>query len=133
MPREPKAKTPNWVDGLAPFLHVRPAELYVISGTCSSGRVVGVDYTPEPLNDARAFAIQQGVTNIEFQVGDIHALNFPDNTFDIVHVHQGLQHVADPVQALREMGRVAKPGGIVAARETAIGSMYPELPSLEAS
>ena len=40
------------------------------------GRVVGVDYTPEPLNDARAFAIQQGVTGIEFHVGDIHALNF---------------------------------------------------------
>jgi ubiquinone/menaquinone biosynthesis C-methylase UbiE len=40
------------------------------------GRVVGVDCTPEPLNDARAFAIQQGVTNIEFQVGDIHALDF---------------------------------------------------------
>jgi SAM-dependent methyltransferase len=75
----------------------------------------------------------QRVTNVEFQVGDIHALDFSDNTFDIVHAHQVLQHVADPIQALREMRRVVKPGGIVAARETADASIYPELPSLEAS
>jgi len=96
------------------------------------GRVVGVDYNPEHLNDARAFATRQGVTNIEFQVGDINALDFPDNTFDIVHVHQVLQHVADPVQALREMRRVTKPGGIVAARESGDTSWYPELPGIQA-
>ncbi|KAF8931419.1 hypothetical protein BGZ58_007647 [Dissophora ornata] len=96
------------------------------------GRVVGIEYTPEPLKEARAFAAQQGVTNAEFQVGDIHALDFPDNTFDIVHAHQVLQHVADPVKALREMRRVTKTGGIVAARESAVPSWYPESPGLEA-
>jgi len=96
------------------------------------GRVVGIEYTPDPLNEARAFATQQGVTNTEFQVGDIHALTFPDNTFDIVHAHQVLQHVADPIQALREMRRVTKPGGIVAVRESAELSWYPESPDLEA-
>ncbi|KAK3816510.1 MAG: ubiE/COQ5 methyltransferase [Benniella sp.] len=96
------------------------------------GRVVGIDYNPEHLNDARAFATRQGVTNIEFQVGDINALDFPDNTFDIVHAHQVLQHVADPIQALREMRRVTKPGGIVAAREAGDASWYPELPGIKA-
>ncbi|KAF9363556.1 hypothetical protein BGX34_003847 [Mortierella sp. NVP85] len=96
------------------------------------GRVVGIDYSSDLLNEACALAIQQGVTNVEFQVGDIHALDFPDNTFDVVHVHQVLQHIADPVQALREMKRVAKPGGIVAARESGEASWYPELPGLQA-
>jgi SAM-dependent methyltransferase len=50
-------------------------------------------------------------------VGDIHALDYPDDTFDIVHAHQVLQHVHDPVQALREMRRVTRPGGIVAVRD----------------
>ncbi|KAF7724044.1 hypothetical protein EC973_001420 [Apophysomyces ossiformis] len=98
----------------------------------AKGHVVGIEYTPEPLKEARAFAIQQGVQNVEFQVGDIHALDFPDNTFDIVHCHQVLQHIANPIQALREMKRVAKPGGIVAVRESAVLSWYPELPGLEA-
>ena len=97
------------------------------------GRVVGMDASPDLISEGRAFATQQGVTNVEFQVGDIHALDFPDNTFDIVHAHQVLQHVADPVQALREMKRVTKPGGIVAVREGTEISYYPELPGLKAT
>ncbi|KAF9971917.1 hypothetical protein BGZ73_005027 [Actinomortierella ambigua] len=95
------------------------------------GHVLGIEYTPEPFATARAIAAEQGVTNIDFQVGDIHALDFPDNTFDVVHVHQVLQHVADPIQALREMRRVVKPGGgIIAVRETILPKWYPELPGL---
>ena len=41
--------------------------------------------------------------NVDFVVGDVHALDFPDDTFDVVHAHQVLQHVADPVKALTEM------------------------------
>ena len=47
-------------------------------------------------------------SNIEFAVADVHALDFPDDTFDVVHAHQVLQHVGDPVQALREMRRVCQ-------------------------
>ncbi|KAG0222953.1 hypothetical protein BGW42_006181 [Actinomortierella wolfii] len=91
-----------------------------------NGSVVGIEYTAEPLAQARAYAAQQGVSNVDFKVGDIHALDFPDNSFDVVHVHQVLQHVKDPIQALREMRRVTKPGGIVAARESILPSWYPE-------
>lgn len=90
------------------------------------GHVTGVEYVPEPLDQARSLARSRGVTNAEFLVGDIQSLDFPDNAFDIVHVHQVLQHIADPVQALREMRRVAKPGGVVAARESASVLWYPE-------
>lgn len=97
-----------------------------------TGHVTGLEYVPDPLPQARSHAEQNGVTNVDFQVGDIHSLNFPDNSFDIVHVHQVLQHVADPVHALQEMRRVAKAdGGIVAARESAVLSWYPENAGIE--
>ncbi|KAE8389658.1 S-adenosyl-L-methionine-dependent methyltransferase [Aspergillus alliaceus] len=96
------------------------------------GHVTGIEYVSDPLDQARGLAASQGVTNIEFRVGDIHSLEFPDNTFDIVHVHQVLQHIADPVKALREMRRVTKPGGIVAARESAAMTWYPENKGIEA-
>ena len=44
-------------------------------------------------------------------MGDVYALDLDDDTFDVVHAHQVLQHVADPVAALREMRRVCRPGG----------------------
>ncbi|KAF7587819.1 hypothetical protein BBP40_006671 [Aspergillus hancockii] len=90
------------------------------------GHVTGIEYMPDPLEQARELATSQGIMNIEFRVGDIHSLEFPDNTFDIVHVHQVLQHIANPVKALQEMRRVTKPGGIVAARESAAMTWYPE-------
>src|SRR5512147_687271 len=49
-------------------------------------------------------------------VADVHALDHPDDTFCVVHAHQVLQHVGDPVQALREMRRVTRPGGFIAVR-----------------
>ncbi|KAK2852162.1 hypothetical protein FQN49_005309 [Arthroderma sp. PD_2] len=90
------------------------------------GHVIGVEYIPDPLEGARELAASEGVPNISFQVGDLHDLPFPDNTFDIVHAHQVLQHIADPVQAFREMRRVVKHGGIVAVRESASLIWYPE-------
>ncbi|KAF8530764.1 S-adenosyl-L-methionine-dependent methyltransferase, partial [Gautieria morchelliformis] len=77
------------------------------------GHVTALEYAPELLTQARSTAALRGFTNIEFVVGDVNGLDFPDGTFDVVHAHQVLVHVGDPVQALREMRRVAKPGGIV--------------------
>ncbi|OTA69213.1 hypothetical protein K449DRAFT_412014 [Hypoxylon sp. EC38] len=54
---------------------------------------------------------------ISFQVADGHALPFPDNTFDVVHCHQVIAHNKGQCEMLREMLRVTKPGGVVAARE----------------
>ncbi|GFF22546.1 uncharacterized methyltransferase C1B3.06c [Aspergillus udagawae] len=90
------------------------------------GHVTGVEHVPEPLEAARALASSESAANVSFLVGDIHNLPFPDNTFDIVHAHQVLQHIADPVQAFKEMRRVAKQGGIVAVRESASLTWYPE-------
>lgn len=96
------------------------------------GRVVGVDAAADAIAAAERHARETGVA-VEFERGDALALAYPDSAFDIVHTHQTLQHVADPVSMLREMARVAAPGGIVAAREVdyAATAIYPVVPGLE--
>lgn len=80
------------------------------------GRVVGVDRAPDVIDKARAHAAEQRQA-LELQTADVYALPFPDASFDVVHAHQLLQHLADPVRALTEMRRVVRPGGVVAARD----------------
>ncbi|MEV2194046.1 class I SAM-dependent methyltransferase [Streptomyces phaeochromogenes] len=91
------------------------------------GHVTAVDHAPGILDQARATAAERGLENVEFAVADVHALEYPDDTFCVVHAHQVLQHVGDPVQALREMYRVTKPGGFVAVRDSDYAAMtwYP--------
>src|ERR1700754_4743938 len=62
------------------------------------GSVTAVETAPAALDAARAVAADRGVA-IEFAVEDVHALTFADDSFDVVHAHQVLQHVADPVAA----------------------------------
>jgi 2-polyprenyl-3-methyl-5-hydroxy-6-metoxy-1,4-benzoquinol methylase len=81
------------------------------------GPVVGVDSAATVIDVARTTAARSGVSNVRFTVGDVHHLDFADGSFDIVHAHQVLQHLSDPVGALTEMARVCRPGGVVAARD----------------
>jgi ubiquinone/menaquinone biosynthesis C-methylase UbiE len=91
------------------------------------GRVVGLDVVPEPLEVAHANAEARGDTTTEFALGDIYDLDLPDGSVDVVHAHQVLQHLSDPVAALREMRRVCRPGGLVTARDSDYAAMvwYP--------
>jgi len=99
----------------------------------SPGRVTAVDNAAEVLEQARFAAADAGVVGAVFEVADAHALPYEDNSFDVVHAHQVLQHVADPVQVLREMRRVCRPGGVVAARDSdyAAFTWFPEVPALD--
>jgi len=95
-------------------------------------RVTALEVTAEALDLARAEIARRGLSNVDFAVGDVHALDFADDTFDVVHAHQVLQHVTDPVAALREMRRVTRPGGVVAVRDSdyAAFTWFPEFPEL---
>ena len=95
------------------------------------GSVVGVDREEAPLAEARTLAA--GTPNVSFAVGDVYALDFADASFDVVHAHQLLQHLTDPVSALAEMSRVCRPGGLVAARDADYATMswHPAEPALD--
>lgn len=96
------------------------------------GHITGIENVSSVLDQGRALAAERGIKNIDFVTGDGNGLAYADNSFDVVFCHQVLQHVADPVGMLKEMKRVAKVGGIVAARESDYGvfNWYPELDGL---
>jgi SAM-dependent methyltransferase len=104
-----------------------------LAARVAPGQVTAIEMTTDALDLARTEAQTRCQSNIDFVTSDVHALDLPDDTFDIVHAHQVLQHVADPVQALREMRRVCKPGGIVAARDADYAGFtwFPQLPPLD--
>ncbi|MFE9339823.1 methyltransferase domain-containing protein [Streptomyces sp. NPDC007063] len=97
------------------------------------GSVTGLDAASGILDQARATAQERGLTNTAFTTGDVHALDFTSGDFDVVHAHQTLQHVGDPVGALREMRRVCAPDGVVAVRDADYGGMfwYPQSPGMD--
>ena len=92
------------------------------------GQVVGLDPAPAAVAAAQELVTSRGATNVRIALGDVYALDAPDDTYDVVHAHQVLQHLADPVAALREMRRVCRPGGIVAVRDADYATMtwFPE-------
>jgi 2-polyprenyl-3-methyl-5-hydroxy-6-metoxy-1,4-benzoquinol methylase len=97
------------------------------------GSVIGLDRSEPVIDEARETARQGGVANVDFTVGDVYALEYDADTFDVVHAHQVLQHLSDPVAALREMGRVCKPEGVVAVRDSDYAGFtwWPAVPELD--
>lgn len=95
------------------------------------GTAVGLDAVPAPLDTARASLA--GIDGAALALGDVTSLPFGDDSFDVVHAHQVLQHLTDPVAALREMARVCRPAGTVAARDADYAAMawYPRLSGLD--
>ncbi|GAA1645974.1 methyltransferase domain-containing protein [Catellatospora bangladeshensis] len=104
-----------------------------LADAVAPGRLTALELTDDALDLSRAEIAARGTANVEFRTGDVHALDVPDGSFDVVHAHQVLQHLADPVAALREMRRVCRPGGVVAARDGdyAAFTWYPLIPALD--
>ncbi len=91
----------------------------------SPGRVVGIDREASVLDEARRAAAEAASgadVTADFSVGDVYRLEFGEGSFDVAHAHQVLQHLADPVAALREMRRVLRPGGLLAVRDSDYGA-----------
>ena len=117
-----------------------PATITIgLATAVAPGHVVAVDGAPAAIEAAMANiaaaerAGELGVGQVEAQVADAYALPFDDASFDVVHAHQVLQHLARPVEALAEWRRVCRPGGIVAVRDADYAAMtwWPAVPELD--
>jgi len=104
-----------------------------LASRVAPGRVVGIDAAAEIVAEARALATAAPAGNVRFEAGDVYALAFDDASFDVVHAHQVLQHLADPVAALAQMRRVLRPGGTLAVRDSDYGAFVwaPDTPALD--
>ncbi|GAC1319148.1 MAG: methyltransferase domain-containing protein [Acidimicrobiales bacterium] len=89
-----------------------------IAARVAPGQVLGVDASAAVIADAEKRRQEVGAANVTFTAGDAYRLDHADGSFDVVHAHQMLQHLSDPVAALREMRRVLRPGGVGAFRDS---------------
>jgi ubiquinone/menaquinone biosynthesis C-methylase UbiE len=90
---------------------------------CAFARVVrfaaGIDLTPAMLEQAQKLQQEHGLTNVSWQQGDVIALPYPDAHFSIVSSRFVFHHLEDPLIVLKEMKRLAKPGGRVLVADMA--------------
>lgn len=80
------------------------------------GAVLGTDFCQEMIEHAPEKARRENLM-VDFEVADAMNLPYEDDRFDIASIAFGIRNVDDPVQALREMGRVVRPGGKVVVLE----------------
>ncbi|HYL94072.1 MAG TPA: methyltransferase domain-containing protein [Alphaproteobacteria bacterium] len=79
----------------------------------------GIDITPAMLDQARKTQEAQKLTNVSWQQGDVTALPYPDAHFTIVSSRFVFHHLEEPLDVLKEMKRVCKPGGRVVVADMA--------------
>jgi SAM-dependent methyltransferase len=75
-----------------------------------SGKVIGIDPVPRMIEGARRAADQLGIKNTQFEIASADALPFPAETFDAEISRLGVMFFPSPVDGVREMLRVLKPG-----------------------
>lgn len=94
------------------------------------GEAVGLDIEEGQLAAARALAQSRAIPNLTFVQGSVYTLPFPDASFDAVFAHTVLEHVHDPLAALREMRRVLRPGGVAGVADPYYPTLVlePEMP-----
>ena len=101
------------------------------------GEVIGIDQSSDMVSEATEWTkeAKSGVA-IQFKSGDVHVLDFPDNTFDLVYSHTVAHLFIDPARALEEQLRVTKPGGWVitsGVRDINPENCFPPCPGMDAA
>src|SRR5262245_10680877 len=69
-----------------------------------AARVTGIDVTPAMIESAREHQRACGLSNVEWRVGDVLPLPYPDGAFSIAVCRFAFHHFPDPLAVLREMG-----------------------------
>lgn len=94
--------------------------------TGDTGKVIGIDMTPEMIAKANRNKEKLGFTNVEFYLGDIDQMPLADNTADVVVSNCVLNLVPDKKKAFSEMYRIIKPGGHFCISDIVLKGELPE-------
>jgi arsenite methyltransferase len=86
-------------------------DCFLAAGKVGSGRVIGVDMTPEMVDKARQNARKGGYRNVEFRLGEIENIPVPDNHVDVIISNCVINLSPDKKRVFEEAYRVLKPGG----------------------
>jgi ubiquinone/menaquinone biosynthesis C-methylase UbiE len=95
-------------------------------------KVTGVDFDRVFIENAKAIVDDENIDNIEYALGDIDNLTYPDDSFDLAFCRLVLMHVEDPVKTVSEFKRVTKKGGAVAISDVDDDTiiLHPYLPKM---
>jgi ubiquinone/menaquinone biosynthesis C-methylase UbiE len=131
---------PELLDYLRPGISVLdvgcgPGNLTLEVGrVISPGKVIGLDKQESSIQHATDLASSQKAENVSFLLGDAHAFDFDENSFDVVYSNTAIHSFIDPVESLKAQRRVTKPGGWVIAagvRDWGLVNRYPPCPNWE--
>jgi SAM-dependent methyltransferase len=98
------------------------AQTVTVAPRNPGARFTSVDVSARSLAEAKRHVREAGIANVDFLHADLYDLPFAAGTFDHVLVCFVLEHLADPVGALRALKRVLKPGGTITVIEGDHGS-----------
>ncbi|MGH6894279.1 MAG: class I SAM-dependent methyltransferase [Dongiaceae bacterium] len=99
----------------------------------AEGEVTGVDVSADQLAVATEKTATEGIRNLRFIEANVYDTGLPRDTFDLVHCRFVLCHLVRPMDAVREMAALAKPGGLVIASDIDVSGLasVPSIPAYE--
>jgi SAM-dependent methyltransferase len=100
------------------------AQTVILARNSPGAAFTSIDLSEDSLRAAAERAASEGISNVEFLPGDIFHLRFEEERFDHVFLCFVLEHLPDPVEALRRLRRVLKRGGTITVIEGDHGSAY---------
>lgn len=100
------------------------AQTIILSKNSPEAQITSIDISEESLTAAKNLIDKEGIQNVHFKQADIMDLPFGKESFDHIFVCFVLEHVLDPVMALKELKKYLKKGGSITVIEGDHGSCY---------